>query len=354
MTTANLREIFQRRWQTKFEELKQFFFAHGHSRPTREQAGEALYAWISAQRMMWRKKLLSADRIRLLNGLEFVWYCGGQRYCWRELYAQLEAYYEHHGNCRVSYQYYRDRDPEYGYLAMWVHCLRMQRRRGYLDQAKIEALDALDFYWGRDGVRPLPWRTMFLRLQSFQARYGHCNVQLKDDPRLHYWCTNQRASYCGHHPERKLSDTQIRLLEGLGFEWRRKITWEEGIGMLAVFFEEHGHGLVPTVYPREPRLATFVLTMRAQYRKNRLTDAQLDLLERYGFPLAERKATWRDGIRRYRQFILQHGLYQVPTTYCKDPLLAKWFRRVMEKIQEGSLTALHRAELQALGHPLMA
>lgn len=354
MTAAVLRDIFRQRWQTKFEELKQFFFAHGHSRPTREQAGDPLYAWLSTQRMMWRKGLLGPDRVRLLNGLEFVWYCGGQRYCWRELYAQLEAYYQYHGHSRVPYKLYKERDPEYGYLAMWVHCLRVQRRVGSLNQQKIEALEYLEFDWGTAGTGHMPWRTMFLRLQSFQARYGHCNVQRQDDERLYHWCLNQRACYHGQRPGCRLSDTQIRLLEGIGFPWQRKISWDEGLRLLAVFAQQHGHGLVPTVYPPEPRLAVFAMAQRVQYRKNRLTDAQIEALERYGLSLTEGKPVWRDGVRRYRQFIQQYGIYMVPTTYTKDPLLVKWFRLAMKNLKAGTLSALHRAELQALGHPLRA
>ncbi len=356
--TADKRTAFLTRyaqqWEDQFQTLLAFFYTHSHTRVVRTTGGDRLYNWVQTQRHMKRKGLLSAEREARLNSVEFVWYCGGQRYCWAELYQQLAWYHEAHGDCLVNYEHYRDRDAEYGYLALWVHCLRIQHRRGGLGDGKFQALEALDFHWGQSGPQQRPWLEMYGQLCQYKAANGHLNVRQTEDLRLFHWTQNQRSTYKGHKKGQHLSTERIQMLEALGFRWEQKLKFDEGLRALALFRETHGHGLVPAAYPAQPLLAQFVENCRVAYKRGRLTDWQIDALEEMGCPVALGKLYWTDALRRYARFLRETGSVRVPADYERDRLLAMWYQRLVRRIKRGGVPEARRRELRILGFPQVA
>jgi hypothetical protein len=58
-----------------------------------------------------------------------------------------------------------------------------------------------------------------------------------------------------------MTDERIRVLEALGFCWEHKSSiWAQRYNELWVYIKEHGHTLVPTGYPPNKKLATWVGT----------------------------------------------------------------------------------------------
>ncbi len=71
----------------------------------------------------------------------------------------------------------------------------------------------------------------FKDLMAFKAKFGHCNVPLKNSNKnTHYslgiWCSNMRQTFKavkeGGIVRCKLSKTDMKRLENAGFEWRLK------------------------------------------------------------------------------------------------------------------------------------
>ena len=342
------RQHYAHQWEARFQELLQFFYENGHTRVTSSNGGASLSNWVATQRTLKRKGLLREDRERKLNGVEFVWYCGGQRFCWEELYQQLKWYHEYHGDCSVNYELYRERDPEYGYLAMWVHCLRMQHRRGSLGAGKILALEELDFNWGQKGSHQVPWDEMYLQACRYKNEHGHLNVRQNQDLRLFHWLANQRSAYRGTLKSRLLTEERIALLEAIGMQWRHRLTFDEGLQELAVFREQHGHGLVPAVYPEQPLLALFARSMRLGYKRHRLASWQIDALEDLGLPLVSKKPTWSDGLRRFERYARTTGKSQVDQSYSKDGALLLWDKYVGQRLNR--LSKQQASALRSVGY----
>jgi hypothetical protein len=96
--------------------------------------------WVSKQRRDRKRGTLSADRVKRLNELEFVW----DRYevAWEEMFAELQRYKDQHGDCKVPTNW--TENPK---LATWVVRQRRARRRGTLSAERVERLDALGFVW---------------------------------------------------------------------------------------------------------------------------------------------------------------------------------------------------------------
>ena len=62
------------KWETMFTILKEYKKKHGHCRiPENWEKNKSLGTWVGNQRASYRKKKLSADRIKRLENIGFVW-----------------------------------------------------------------------------------------------------------------------------------------------------------------------------------------------------------------------------------------------------------------------------------------
>ena len=67
-------ELWQSRWDAKYEKLAQFHRTHGHCRiGSQDSVNAVLGRWVSKQRAAKRKGMLSAERVGRLNALKFDW-----------------------------------------------------------------------------------------------------------------------------------------------------------------------------------------------------------------------------------------------------------------------------------------
>lgn len=68
----NPSEKHQDNWQVKFEKVKAFYEKNGHCNVPRRDCPDP-GIWVSAQRTAYRKELLSPNRIKALNSINFQW-----------------------------------------------------------------------------------------------------------------------------------------------------------------------------------------------------------------------------------------------------------------------------------------
>ncbi|MFC1452739.1 helicase associated domain-containing protein [Verrucomicrobiota bacterium] len=122
---------------------------------------------------------------------------------------------------------------------------------------------------------------MLRRLESFQRRYGHCNVRTNDGryPQLGRWVAAVR------HQKRNggLVDSLECKLNALGFVWNpsdRK--WEEMFAHLLSFRKIHGHCDVPRKWPEDQRLATWVHRQRWLRKHGSLPENRMRRLDEVG------------------------------------------------------------------------
>jgi hypothetical protein len=133
-------------WERHLEELKQFRKENGHLEvPNIYPANRPLARWAHHLRQQKRRGSLSAERVRQLDVLGFVWVNVRRRdysTIWLRRIAKLERLREEHGHCCVSKDYPPDRS-----LGRWADRVRKQRRNGTLSRERIRQLRALGFCW---------------------------------------------------------------------------------------------------------------------------------------------------------------------------------------------------------------
>jgi hypothetical protein len=103
--------------------------------------------WVGNQRASYRQKKLSAERIRRLEDIGFVW--DSLEAAWENGYRLLGAYKDEHGDCDVPRAHVSEDNFN---LGNWVGTQRTSYRQEKLSAERIQRLEDVGFGWGR-----APW-----------------------------------------------------------------------------------------------------------------------------------------------------------------------------------------------------
>jgi len=115
------------------------------------------------------------------------------------------------------------------------------------------------------------WNLNFQKLLLFRQKHNHCVVpcDYTTDPSLARWVKRQRHLYhlLSKGKKSSLKQDRILMLNNIGFSWDAKdALWQERLKDLNEFKLKHGHCVVPTIFPSNQRLATWVKFQRRQYK----------------------------------------------------------------------------------------
>ncbi|CAJ1970394.1 unnamed protein product [Cylindrotheca closterium] len=118
------------------------------------------------------------------------------------------------------------------------------------------------------------WRDQFQKLIQYKLKNGHCCVphSYSKDPILARWVKRQRYQYkkfSDNNPTSTMTTRRIQELESIGFIWQSHASaWLEKLNDLKVFKQRMGHCNVPSHYPENASLSTWVKCQRRQYKLN--------------------------------------------------------------------------------------
>ena len=276
---------------------------------------------------------------------------GALRHPWEQRFKELEAFKRKHGHCNVPRSY-----PLNQQLAYWVDKLRSSKRKGRLDKEMLRRLDELGFSWSllhrRFHRRDLD--ELVAILTAFKKRHGHCNLiaaRESLDLDLVDWLKDVRKS----KKQGRLDPRYVRQLERLGFVWRpREQNRQEMYSALLDYRKRYGNCRVPWQWRKNPRLAYWVGRMRAAKRRNKLTEAQIQQLDKIGFAWdfelpQEWKRIWEQRVKELKAFKRRHGHCNVPCNYPLNPALGHWVSSLRYKKKHGKLTEERVRLLHGLG-----
>jgi len=356
-------------WDKRFAELEAFQRRFGHTRVAKSWKGHpGLYAWRHHQRELFRQGKMDPPRKARLDALGFEWMEAGRpevpwseykETLWQTRIAALQKFRERFGHCRVPRLW-----PEDPRLGRWVCGVRGAARQGTLPLVRRQALEALHFDW-KPGTPHFDaaWERRFSELLAFQRRFGHTRVSKawKENHGLAHWRHFQRIL----HREGKLSPERKARLDSIGFEFaepdcyvQTRIPqyaqlWEEKFKELEDYRARHGHCMVPTSYPENPRLGAFVQKLRREQRRGWMPEERRRRLDALGFAwdsdCAFRTDAWE---RRYAEAASYHqrfGHLCVTRMWQENSGLASWLDHQKEKCRAGTLEPARLARLDALG-----
>ncbi len=195
--------------------------------------GVNLGAWISSQRLHYKKETLSKEHINLLESIGMVWRLrlkvievknidtNLRTYTWNYNYQLAKQYYQEHGNLSISQNYVINGIR----LGNWVCNQRSFYKRGTLSEERIKLLEDIGIVWRRPlkvvNVKPAKedkWLRNYNLASSYYKEHGNLLIQRNysvNDINLGAWINNQRFYYL----KNKLSADKIALLETIGMVW---------------------------------------------------------------------------------------------------------------------------------------
>jgi hypothetical protein len=133
-------------WQEMFEALKKFMKIHGNCNILQNwPEAPKLVEWTHQQRFLYRDERLSADKIRCLKELSFIFDL--HELYWEEMFDSLKEYKQEHGNCNVPYEYKTKTNKT---LGRWVNQQRFNKS-SRLTADQINNLEKIGFKWEEYG-----------------------------------------------------------------------------------------------------------------------------------------------------------------------------------------------------------
>lgn len=207
---------------------------------------------------------------------------------WDQRFDDLVAFQKRYGHLNVPQRPTSKIPGDYSRLSNFCRNARSQYRYrmdpdkqhlSFLTEDRIRRLERLGFVWN---THRQSWNQRYKELERFHERHGHCDVPAAwdADPGLGSWVVLQRQKYRAQERSyagpkmKKLSKTQIQLLDDLGFRWNpQQEVWWSLYDELRDFLKEHGH-LRATVSTNR-RLALWLAHQR-RYCREYVVSAQLE------------------------------------------------------------------------------
>lgn len=311
------------KWNLQYDRLVHYHATHGGSTKiaASDKANDDLRKWLVNQRSQLNQSLTKAeeqgeslsphlqskiDRFEALgvdirNSNRRVQHAAR----WNEMYAQLCAYKEAHGDCLVPTE-----NSEYSKLATWIYQQQKEYRKfkeGKGNSSKLTAdhvvrLNDIGFAFERR-EKFLSWEERLEQLRQFKAQHGHLKVPTQH-PELGQFTSKMRREcreFTDGKPDMKISADTMRKriadLTELGFVFqagkrlnlppkRLQKNWDQRFEELVQYKEVHGHCVVPQ---STPGLGEWVHRQRKDYKAlradkpTRMTAARAIKLQEVGF-----------------------------------------------------------------------
>ena len=326
---------FDLMWNSRLEELKEYKSTHGDCNVPLGQG--RLGEWVHTQRRFYSKGKLPQERIHALEEVGFVWDLKDK--LWSARFVEIQKYKNQHGDCNVP--------VGQGQLRRWVSKQRYFYKRGELPQERIERLESIGFTWN---YFEEDWKSRFNDLIVYSNEHGDCNVP-QSHGSLGFWVQTQRSIY----KKGKLLQERIDLLEGIGFVWNpTDEAWLQRFEELERYQQDNGDC---NVSQRHDALGKWVKEQRQRYKKGKLIQERVDLLESIGFQWAlstqsSKKKSWKldeQWKTRYTElvrYLIEHGHCHVPN---RQGSLGYWVSTQRGNYAEGTMPQYRIEYLESIG-----
>ena len=264
--------------------------------------------WIQNQRETYKKNKLSEDRIVLLQQIEMQ-FEDKNEFRWNMMYEYAKIYYERHGDLEVpdgfktSDGYTYDENGKIN-LGSWVERQRQLYKNNKLSEDRIKLLKQIKIRF-ENKVNILSWEEMYEYAKIYYEHYGNLEVPAtfktndgytRDDKNgeiyLGSWIRSQRIRY----ENNKLSEDKIKLLEHMGMRLEiNKIIhfgWDKMYEYAKKYYEHFGDLRVAARFRTNDgytsdkngqiKLGSWIDTNRNAYKKNKLSEERVELLQQIG------------------------------------------------------------------------
>ncbi len=321
-------------WEGMFNEIKKHISEHNGKFPARNDNDEytnRLANWVMNQRSRYIHGKLSKDKMTLLDSIGLI---DSRQESWEEIFVKLKKYQSEHGG---DYPKQTDKNEEIKRLGNWAQAQRTAYRKGTLSEEKISLLKSINFVF-----KPLDekWNEMFNQLKTYlstnNGNYPTINNN-KDINKLTQWLQKQRILYKNN----SLSDERIATLNSIGFVWTPFKNWNDIFEELKIYLSDH-NGKYPTENKKDnftDSLARWLDTQRSTYKKGKLSEERINMLNSIGFDWTPRDS-WDEVYEQLKTYLSEHnGQYpNIRDESNESKRLQRWIKNQRLKHNKGLLS----------------
>ena len=196
---------------------------------------------------------------------------------------------------------------------------------------QIQRLDDIGMVWGNRNE--IAWQRGLESAQKYHETHGNLMVPGKYiDPEgypLGQWIIKTRQQRLND----RLKEERITQLDEIGMVWSVfDVKWEKAFVLAAAYYEENGNLNIQRSYVTAAgeRLGQWVASQQWAYPKGKLTDEQVERLNRIGMYWGNRNdRQWNEGYQEAKCYFDAHGDLNVPAEYVSPGgyNLGNWVKR---------------------------
>lgn len=332
-------ETMKAPWKKNVTKLKAYRKAYGNFQVPPNWTKDIPFArWVKNLRE--RPGDLSDHEVNELENIGFSFPMASD---WRKMFSKLESFYKKQGHTYVPSD-----EPELEVLFDWT--IHQKQRRSLLTPSQVKQLNSLDFDWGASTDKDVHWQRMYRELVEFKRTHGHPKVpqDYKDNAALAYWVSRQRR----YETAGKLTKERIKLLNAIGFLWKRDIVamrenaWEKRYKELVQYKKTYGHMDRIKIKKVHYQLGLWVETQLV--RQGEMPPDRKAKLNAIGFNWIKEdfyEERWNEMYTKLKAHVARHGHSRV--TQSQDFKLSVWLQR--QKRDKDKLEADKLKKLERLG-----
>ena len=348
-------------WFSMFEALQVFSRREGHANvPAKHfeivrDNRLSLGAWVTKQRMQFRKMLLTQNDIELLNSVtSWTWDPLNDKF--ETGYSCLVEYMQKNGTAHVpTAEVVQTADGQPFTLGSWCSVRRQEYLRGVLPKEKQERLQSLEG-WVWD-PKDSEWMSFYSPVLDYAQEFGSAPKRgFVDDSgkKLGNWCDSTRAYY----RSQRLREDRIALMEAIpNWSWNpHDESWESMKDLLIDYLRSNDPNIEAKQLYQGKQLGGWVSKQRLIYKEGKLTESRRLMLEGIQGWRWERPQELSSGIRSDKtllensstigpdwfdllnDFIATEGHSYVPANYeIEGKLLGRWARKTRSRYRNKTL-----------------
>ena len=250
---------------------------------------------------------------------------------WDHYFSEASIYYAEHGSLNIPKRYTTPAGLSLGEWLTTQRRVRAGQIPGNLTEQQIARLDSIGMEW--DNRKEIALQHGFEVAKKYHDTYGNLMVPGKyvepDGYPLGQWIIKTRQQKLNG----RLKEERIAQLDELGIVWNIfDAKWEKAFALAAAYYEENGNLNIPRSYVTAAgeRLGQWVASQQWAYPKGKLTDEQVERLNRIGMYWGNRNdRQWNEGYQEARRYFDAHGDLNVPAGYVSPDgyALGKWVKR---------------------------
>jgi len=241
--------------------------------------GHALGNWQRSQTVSYQQGKLSPDRIRLLEGIGFIW-GNTLEELFQKGFQETLIFKNNSGNPNAPLRYKTLEDYRLGY---WQHDQRRYYKNGKLSPDRIKRLEEIGFTWDTFDEQ---FEKGFQETLFYKNSKGNPNAPFAYKTAAGFPLGNWQRSRMDDYRKGKLSLERIKRFEEIGFIWdRTEEKFEKGFQETLLYKESIGMPNAPRGYKTVDGfpLGFWQGNQKAKYNKSKLSPDRIKRLEEIGF-----------------------------------------------------------------------